>query len=88
MPWRIGTQVEDQTLICPFYRGGMVDFVFNLDVDHPSTVSTITRTGSKLVFKGYNGLQLDGQEEKEWGICPFCGWSVFLSVWGTREYWD
>jgi hypothetical protein len=60
-----------------------LDFVFNLDVDHPSTVSTITRTGSKLVFKGYGGLDVDKQQQangsgkgktKEWGICPFCGW--------------
>ena len=58
-----------------------LDFVCNLDVDHPSTVSTITRTGSKLVFKGYGGLEVDQQQHangkgkaKEWGICPFCGW--------------
>ena len=52
-----------------------LDFVFSLDVDHPSTVSTITRTGSKLTFKGYSGAE-DQRKGKQWGVCPFCGWWV------------
>lgn len=50
------------------------EFIYGLEVDHPSTVSTISRTGGKLVFKGYQGVDRPHQSDSEWGVCPYCGW--------------
>jgi cytoplasmic tRNA 2-thiolation protein 2 len=39
-------------------------FIAGLNVSHPSTVSTINKTGDKLVFAG--------GEEISSGLCPLC----------------
>ncbi|KAJ9093138.1 hypothetical protein QFC19_008481 [Naganishia cerealis] len=54
------------------------DFITNLGATHPSTVSTISRTGSKLVFKRQPGSASgDGVREaassRENIVCPLCG---------------
>ncbi|KAJ9108819.1 hypothetical protein QFC21_000139 [Naganishia friedmannii] len=54
------------------------DFITNLGATHPSTVSTISRTGSKLVFKRQPGSaneERNGQARstRENVVCPLCG---------------
>ena len=39
------------------------EFIAALNVTHPATVSTITRTGDKLVFPGGNARDC---------LCPLC----------------
>ncbi|GHJ85675.1 hypothetical protein NliqN6_2077 [Naganishia liquefaciens] len=45
------------------------DFITNLGATHPSTVSTISRTGSKLVFRG----RQPAEGNAEHIVCPLCG---------------
>ena len=51
---------------CPCYGKSMslidIEFIAGLSVTHPSTVSTINRTGDKLVFPG----------DTDAHICPLC----------------
>ncbi|KAJ9125174.1 hypothetical protein QFC22_000128 [Naganishia vaughanmartiniae] len=55
-----------------------IDFITNLGATHPSTVSTISRTGSKLVFKRQPG-SVTGDSTGQAGltrenvVCPLCG---------------
>jgi hypothetical protein len=59
------------------------DFITNLGATHPSTVSTISRTGSKLVFRGRDPAEKDdrrGDAKEENIVCPLCGLYVPLSI--------
>ncbi len=60
--WRLG----------PADGAGRADFVNGLMSTHPSTVSTITRTGSKLQFRGGRAAAAHA--------CPFCG------LWVTSQH--
>ena len=48
----------------------VIDFIAGLGVTHPSTVSTINKTGEKLVFPG------DALKD----LCPVCQQSVSLDT--------